>query len=86
MTNYAARDGEEAAIRRARDLLGSPRITPEAAQRDLRGLRRFCLWSLAVFEVFVMVGRLGLHGQASEAVTWIAVGGQMIFLGLVARV
>lgn len=56
---------EEAAIQRARDLFGPAAMTSQVAQRDLRSFRRFCLWGLAVLEVFVMVASFGLHGHVA---------------------
>ncbi len=82
MGNLAASRDEEAAIRRARELLGPAAMTPQVAQRSLRTLRRFCVWGLAVLEVGVVIGRLGLRGHASNVVTWSCVGAQAIFLGL----
>ncbi len=82
MRNFAANSDEEAAIRRAHEFLGPAQMTPEIAQRHLGSVRRFCVWGLAVLEVGVVIGRIGLGGQASDALAWSCVGGQIIFLGL----
>ncbi|MDQ2850472.1 MAG: hypothetical protein M3Y49_07005 [Actinomycetota bacterium] len=83
MRDFAANRDEEAAIRRAREVLGPPPITPEAAQRYLRGVRRVSLWGLAVLQVFVLFGNFGLRGYGALVMTWIAVGAQIICLTLV---